>query len=96
MSKLNGFKFSSRSSFKSYSEKNDSDQQFCNLKVIQFRIAIFKKDFSQMIEKTFALEILPRFLRKVKDKAQKSFILVDFKIFSQTFIYFVILIDSFR
>jgi hypothetical protein len=27
---LNGFKFSSRSSFKSYSEKNDSDPQFCN------------------------------------------------------------------
>jgi UDP-N-acetylglucosamine transferase subunit ALG13 len=26
---VNGFKFSSRSSFKSYSEKNDSDNQFC-------------------------------------------------------------------
>jgi hypothetical protein len=40
---VNAFKFSSRSSFKSYSEKNDSDNQFCINLAIQSRTANYKK-----------------------------------------------------
>lgn len=41
---LNGLKFSSRSSFKSYSEKNESDQQFCNSSLKQSTKATTSED----------------------------------------------------
>ena len=51
---MNGFKFSSRSSFKSYSEKNDSDQQFCTSCLIQSKTANSKRDSTQKREREAA------------------------------------------
>lgn len=51
---LNGLKFSSRSSFKSYSEKNDSDQQFYNPYLTQSKTANFKKDSTRRHERAAA------------------------------------------
>jgi hypothetical protein len=44
---VNGFKFSSRSSFKSYSEKNESDPQFCKDTLMQSRTARSSEAFTQ-------------------------------------------------
>ena len=51
---MNGFKFSSRSSFKSYSEKNDSDQQFCTSFLTQSKTANSKRDSTPRHERAAA------------------------------------------